>query len=200
MFLPLFSSHFGFIKSLKFYIILGLTLLIGVVPFYSPLFLTNYTDTIALWFSNFEFNAGLYNLIKEIAVNLDVKPWELIKIYGKVVPYIVISFVLLLTFIRKNKKLTVLINSMFWVMTLYYFLSSTVHPWYIVFLLGLSVFTDYRFPIIWSLVIILSYYAYSNPEFEENLGILLIEYIIVFVFMIYEIFRLKGLKLLIRKN
>lgn len=200
MFLPLFASYFGFYKSLKFYIILGLTLIIGVVPFYSPLFLTNYTDTIALWFSNFEFNAGFYNLIKEVAVYFDVKPWELIKAYGKVVPYIVISFVLLLTFIRENKKLAVLINSMFWVMLLYYFLSSTVHPWYIIFLLGLSLFTDYRFPIIWSLVIILSYFAYSNPEFEEHLGILFIEYITVFVFMIYEIFRLNGVRLLIRKN
>ena len=172
----------------------------GVLPFYSPLFLNNYADTVGLWFSNFEFNAGIYNLIKQIAIKFEAKPWELIKTYGKLIPYLMIGFVLVLTFLRDNKKLSVLINSMFWVLVLYYLLSSTVHPWYIIFLVGLSVFTDYRFPLAWSLVIILSYSAYENPEFKENLGFLFIEYFVVFGFMIYEIFKLKGQKLLIRKN
>ena len=200
MFLPLFISYFGFRKSMKFYIVLGLAILMGVLPFYSSEFLNNYANTVGLWFSNFEFNAGIYNLIKQIAIKFDVKPWELIKIYGKLVPYIMIGFVLLLTFLRDNKKMPILISSMLWVLVLYYFLSSTVHPWYIIFLVGLSVFTDYRFPLAWSVVIILSYSAYENPEFKENLGFLFIEYFVVFGFMIYEIFKLKGLKLLIRKN
>jgi len=200
MLLPLFITHFGSRKSIKFYIMLGLIILIGVLPFYSSEFINNYTDTVGLWFSNFEFNASIYNLIKQIAIKFDAKPWELIKTYGKLLPYIMIGFVLLLTFLRDNKKLSVLISSMFWVLVLYYFLSPTVHPWYIIFLVGLSVFTDYRFPLVWSLVIILSYSAYENPEFKENLGFILIEYFTVFVFMTYEIFKLKGQKLLIRKN
>lgn len=200
MFLPLLITYFGFRKSMKFYIVLGLAILMGVLPFYSSEFLNNYTNTVGLWFSNFEFNAGIYNLIKQIAIKFDAKPWELIKIYGKLVPYIMIGFVLLLTFLRDNKKMPILISSMLWVLVLYYFLSSTVHPWYIIFLVGLSVFTDYRFPLAWSVVIILSYSAYENPEFKENLGFLFIEYFVVFGFMIYEIFKLKGIKLLIRKN
>jgi hypothetical protein len=200
MFLPLFITYYGFKKSIKFYIVLGLIILIGVSPFYASEFINNYTDTIGLWFSNFEFNASIYNIIKQIAIKFDVKPWELIKTYGKIVPYIMIGFVLVLTFLRDNKKLSALISSMLWVLILYYFLSPTVHPWYIIFLLGLSVFTDYRFPLAWSLVIILSYSAYENPEFKENLGFLFIEYFTVFGFMVYEIIKLKGRKLLIRKN
>ena len=200
MFLPLFITYFGFRKSIKFYAALGIIILCCILPFYSTDFLNNYTNTVGLWFSNFEFNAGLYNIIKYIAVKFDAKPWELIKTYGKLVPYIMIGFVLLLTFLRDNKKLSVLISSMLWVLALYYFLSSTVHPWYIIFLVGLTVFTEYRFPLAWSLVIILSYSAYANPEIKENLGFLLIEYLIVFGFMAYEIYKLKGQKLLIRKN
>jgi len=200
MFLPLFITYYGFKKSIKFYIVLGLIILIGVSPFYASEFINNYTDTIGLWFSNFEFNASIYNIIKQIAIKFDVKPWELIKTYGKIVPYLMIGFVLLLTFLRDNKNLSVLISSMFWVLILYYFLSPTVHPWYIIFLVGLSVFTDYRFPLAWSLVIILSYSTYENPEFKENLGFLFIEYFTVFGFMVYEIIKLKGQKLLIRKN
>lgn len=200
MFLPLFITYFGFKNSMKFYIMLGLIILIGVLPFYSSEFINNYTDTVGLWFSNFEFNAGIYNIIKQIAIKFDAKPWELIKTYGKLVPYIMIGFVLLLTFLRDNKKLSVLISSMFWVLVLYYFLTPTVHPWYIIFLVGLSVFTDYRFPLAWSLVIILSYSAYENPEFKEDLGFLCIEYFVLYGFMVYEIFKLKGQNLLIRKN
>lgn len=200
MFLPLFITYFGFKQSIKFYLVLGLTILIGVLPFYTSDFINNYTATVGLWFSNFEFNASVYNIIKQLAVKFDAKPWELIKTYGKLVPYIIIGFVFILTFFRDNKKLTVLMSSMLWVLVLYYFLSATVHPWYIIFLVGIAVFTDYRFPLVWSLVIILSYSAYENPEFNENLGFLFVEYFIVFGFMAYEIFKLKGQNLLIRKN
>lgn len=200
MFLPLFVTYFGFMKSIKFYVALFITILLFLLPFYSIEFFNNYTNTVGLWFSNFEFNAGFYNIIKKIAVKFDAKPWELIKTYGKLVPYIMIGFVLLLTFFRNNKKLSVLISSMLWVLALYYFLSPTVHPWYIIFLVGLTVFTEYRFPLAWSLAIILSYSAYQNPDFKENLGFLLIEYLIVFGFLAYEIYKLKGQKLLIRKN
>jgi hypothetical protein len=72
-------------------------------------------------------------------------------------------------------------------LTLYYFMSSTVHPWYVVFLLGISIFTNYRFPLVWSFAVILSYYAYSNPDYKESLPLLAIEYILVMGYFIYEI-------------
>ncbi|MEO0903032.1 MAG: mannosyltransferase, partial [Bacteroidota bacterium] len=67
-------------------------------------------------------------------------------------------------------------------------LSSTVHPWYVIFLLTLTIFTEYKFPILWTLVVILSYWAYSNPDFTENLGLLTIEYLAVFALFIYELY------------
>ncbi|MBT8293921.1 MAG: mannosyltransferase, partial [Eudoraea sp.] len=82
MFLPLFVTYFGVMKSIKFYVALGITILLCLLPFYSMEFFNNYANTVGLWFSNFEFNAGLYNIIKQIAVKFDAKPWELIKTYG----------------------------------------------------------------------------------------------------------------------
>jgi hypothetical protein len=200
IFLPLFLKHLGFKKSAFFYLIVGATSLILLAPFLSSEFLTNYTDTIGLWFSNFEFNAGLYNGIKHIAIQFDVKPWKLIKTYGKITPYVIIILVLLFTFLRKNQKLLVLISSMLWILTIYYFLTTTIHPWYIVFLVLLTIFTQYKYALVWSLLIILSYYAYSQISFKENLGLLAVEYIAVYGFLIFELFRHKGQKLLFRKN
>ncbi len=200
LFLPLFISHLGIKKSAIFYGVTGGFLLICFFPFYSPQFIHNYTETIGLWFSNFEFNAGLYNLIKQLAMQFDVKPWELIKDYGKITPFLVILIVAAATFLRKNQNMGVLMGSMLLILSAYYFLASTVHPWYVIFLVLLAIYTDFRYPLVWSALIIMSYTAYANPDFKEDLALLFVEYFFVIGFLCYEIVRYKGQKLVIRKN
>lgn len=188
LFLPLFLNYLGWKKSLYFYVIVGATILLMVVPFYAPEFITNYSETIGLWFSNFKFNASIYNLTKSIGVHFfDAKPWEFIIAYGKTTPYLVITVVLLFTFFRKNQNLSTLLTSMLWALSFYLFVSTTVHPWYISFLVLLTIFTNYRYALIWSGLVILSYFAYSNPNYIEHLGLLAFEYIVVFTYMLYEI-------------
>ena len=200
MFLPLFLKHFGFKKSLQFYFIIGVVSLALLFPLYSSEFIDNYRETVGLWFTNFEFNASIYNIVKKIAIQFEVKPWELIKSYGKITPYITIAVVLLVTFLRKNQNIQVLLGSMLIILSSYYFLSTTVHPWYIIFLILLTIYTDMRFPLFWSATVILSYAAYSNTDNTENLVLLFFEYFIVFGFLAYEILRLKGSKILFHKN
>lgn len=175
MFLPLFLNYLGLKKSALFYLVVALVCAFLLLPFYSPEFIDNYSQTVGLWFSNFEFNAGPYNIVKKIAVNYDQKPWEFIKAYGDVTPYMTIAIVLLFGFFKVDKNLKNLITAMLWVLALYYFMSTTVHPWYIIFLLPLCIFSELRFPIIWSATIILSYYAYSQTDFKENLWLLAVE-------------------------
>lgn len=196
LFLPLFIKYFGFKKSIAFYtlVLLGCTALL--FPFYSSVFIGNYSETVGLWFSNFEFNASIYNVVKKIGVTyFEAKPWELIDTYGSFIQKVVVVIVLLLAFLRKNQKMESLITSMVFALACYYFLSTTVHPWYVVFLLGFSIFTDYRFPLLWSFTIILSYYTYSNPNYTENLGLLAIEYLLVIGFFIYEMIGSRPKKL-----
>lgn len=200
MFLPLFIKNLGIKKSALFYMVVLVTSLAIWAPFLSSDFLANYSKTLGLWFSNFEFNAGFYNVVKEIAVRFEAKPWELIKTYGKIIPYTIVGIVTLLTFVRKNQHLPTLISSMLWILTAYYVLAATVHPWYIIFLVLLTIFTEYRFSLVWSFLVFLSYYAYSQSDFKEHLGILSIEYIFVYGFLIFEFFRHYAQNLLFRKN
>ena len=187
LFLPLFLRFLGLKKSVLFYFVVTLTVLLLFFPFYTPDFLYNYGQTLSLWFSNFEFNAGLYHVVEKIALGWDAKPWEFISTYGSFTPFITICSVLLFTFLKKNEDLTTLLSSMMWVLAIYYFMATTVHPWYCVFLVLLAIFTKYRFALIWSAAVTLSYYAYSQPAFKESLWILAIEYISVFGFLGYEI-------------
>ncbi len=188
LFLPLFLNYLGLKKSILFYSIVATVSLLLLLPFYSADFFANYSETVGLWFSNFEFNASTYNVVKKIAVlYFDKKPWELIVSYGKITPYIIIGIVLCFSWFQKNQKLPLLITSMLWVLCIYYLVSATVHPWYLVFLVFLTLFTKFKFPILWSAFVILSYWAYSNPSYTEHLGILCIEYIAILSYMAYEI-------------
>ena len=201
LFLPLFLRHLRLKKSVIFYSLVGLSCLVFFLPFHSPQLLENYSQTIGLWFSNFEFNAGIYNLVKQVALSyFDAKPWILIKEYGTFVKVITILLILALTFLRKHKKSTELFSSMLIVLTVYYLLSSTVHPWYLTFLLGLGLFTNYRFTILWTAMVILSYFAYSQTDFKENLWLISLEYIAIIGFLGYEILKNHNIIALIRKK
>ena len=200
LFLPLFLRYFHWRKTVYFYLLTGAVSLLLLLPFYSPEFYSNYSKTVGLWFSNFEFNAGLYNGLKHIASQFDIKAWKLIKVYGKITPYLIIGTTLVFTFTLKKGNLNSLLKSMLWVLSIYYFLSTIIHPWYIVFLVLLTLFSEYRYSLFWSALVILSYSAYSTEGFNEQLWLLFIEYFVVFGFMIYEIIRLEGQKLIISKN
>ncbi len=200
MFLPLFFKSLGIKKGLVFNTIVIGIVLITLIPFYDPVFAAHYTKTLSLWFSNFEFNASIFNVVKSLGTQLDLKPWELIKTYGKIMPFIVIAWVGIITFARKNKEPLVLTSSMLLILTVYLLLSATVHPWYIISLVLLCLFTEFRFPLVWSATIILSYSAYANPDYEETMWLLIIEYLTVIGFLVYELFKRQGIKSLIPKN
>lgn len=136
-------------------------------------FVTNYTETVALWFQKFEFNASIYYLLREIGFG--ITGYNEIKLIGKVLPILVILYFLWLSLYRKPKDTSTLIRYMLLAFAAYLFMSTTVHPWYIATLLLLSVFTNYKFPLVWSFVIILSYLAYINinkADKSENLWII----------------------------
>ena len=76
---------------------------------------------------------------------------------------------------------------MLFAVTAYLLLSTTVHPWYLAIPLILSVFTEMKYVIVWTVVVMLSYYAYSNPEYQENLWLVTLEYITVFGFFFSDL-------------
>jgi len=176
------------INLIGFYTIVVLTTLLLFTPFFSSEFINNYTKTVALWFSDFEFNASIYYIARSIGYA--ITGYNEIAIIGKFIPLITIISVLGFTFLRKNNGVQQLIISMLFVTTLYYFTSTTIHPWYITTLVFLSVFTNYKFPIVWSIMLVISYFAYAN-NYNENLWLIALEYLSVYTFFVWEVFYLK---------
>ncbi|WP_445734505.1 mannosyltransferase [Mariniflexile sp.] len=175
----------GMTNLFVFYIITILTTLLLFAPFYSEAFISNYSKTVALWFQKFEFNASLYYIARYIGYLF--RGYNEIAVIGKTIPILVVLFVLIISFFRKNKSTVQLITNMLLVLSFYYFTATTVHPWYIATLLILSVFTNYKFPLVWSFAIILSYLAYMNTNNTENLWMIGLEYLIVYSVFIWEV-------------
>ena len=189
--LPLFLNKLGWKKSIRFYVTIGGGFLLLFLPFLSGDFIKNYSTTIGLWFSKFEFNASIYYALQwVIEKTSDV---ELIHSMG----IIVVSFLGLqigYQLIQNKSKTTELILMIMWVLSSYYFISTTVHPWYIISLLLLSIFTNYKFVRIWSYTLIFSYFAYNQSSVNENGLILCLEYIPVLSVLAWEFFKPQRFK------
>ena len=195
LFLPLFFQWFtkkessikhGIVCLNAFYgIIIGTTILL-FLPFYSSDLIANYMNSVGLWFRNFEFNASFYYIAREIGYWF--RGYNEIAIIGKISPVLTILFLGFITFFRRNVHPKELITALLFGLSFYYFTTTTMHPWYLATLILLSVFTKYRFTIVWSLAIILSYQAYANLPWKENLWFVGLEYVIVYGYLIWELF------------
>jgi alpha-1,6-mannosyltransferase len=191
--LPLFFQWFvkkqnpfnGIKKLIVFYLIISVVTLALLLPFLSMEFITNYSKSVGLWFGTFEFNASIYYLAR--AVGFATTGYNEIAIITIILPIISILVILGFSLIKTNTALPELISSMLFVLTCYLFLSTTVHPWYIATLVILCIFTDYKFPLVWSIVIVLSYFAYTKPDNAENMWIIGLEYGVVFTVLFWEI-------------
>lgn len=172
-------------KLISFYSIIFLVTILLFLPFFSIEFIENYSKSVGLWFSTFEFNASFYYLFREIGYLF--RGYNEIAIIGKITAICTIIFLIIITICRDNKTYLNLIISMLFGISFYYIFSSTVHPWYMATPLLLGVFTKYKFPIIWTFIVILSYQAYANFQSKENLWLIAFEYILLFSYIIYEI-------------
>lgn len=199
LFLPLFLKYFTNEKTQKvleifgvsikklvgFYSVIGFTVILTFLPFLSSEFIQNFSSTIGLWFQNFEFNASVYYIIRW--VGFQVVGWNIIGTTGKILPVLVLLLVLAIAFFRKNKTSQELMTGMLFAVSIYFLLSTTVHPWYIATPLLLSVFTKYKFPIVWSFMVMLSYSAYGENGFDEKLWLVALEYLVAIVVALWEI-------------
>lgn len=189
------TDEFPLKRLFTFYAVVAGTVIFTFIPFHSSQFIQHFLSTIALWFQSFEFNASVYYIIRWIGFR--IVGWNVIGIVGKILPILVLLFVLGLAYLspptkRKGRSRTrlVLLTSMLFASCFYFLMSTTVHPWYLATPLLLSAFTRYKFVIVWTLLVFLSYSSYGVDGFKENLWLVALEYLVVISFAIWEIFYL----------
>ncbi len=184
IFLPLYLRRLGMRQVFYFYGLTTLAILLLFLPLLSQELIAGMSSSLELYFQKFEFNASIYYIVREIGYTL--KGYNIIAAAGQWLAIITLLLIVLFTGMERNKHI---FAAFLWINLIYLLLSTTVHPWYIIPLVAFSVFTSYRFAIIWSLLIFFSYAGYSLHGFEERLWITAFEYIVVLGILAYEIYR-----------
>ena len=187
IFLPLLIKRLGWLKSITFYTIVGATLIVLFLPFYSIDLIPNFFSSLRLYFQTFEFNASLYFLLRWLGYQ--ITGYNVIATLGVILAIAISLTIILIAIKEKTVTWLSLFQGMLMCLTAYFLLATTVHPWYITSLVLISLFTGYRYPVVWSVVIILSYAAYRTVPYSQNLWLVAVEYVIVLSCMGYELFR-----------
>ncbi len=145
----------------------------------------NFGESLDLYFRTFEFNASLYYIARWIGQG--IVGYNLIAYIGPLLAVFTIIIIGLNSWYAK-KELSAyrFISLLLWLYVIYLFLSTTVHPWYLSLPIFLTLFTRFRFPLLWSLLIVLSYSHYQHGAYQEHYGLIALEYIIVFGAFLWE--------------
>ena len=183
--LPIMIKKFELKKKIKFLISFLIFSTVIWTPYLNLKLFANYFNTIMLWFNKFEFNASIFYLIRELGFYF--KGYNIIQEFSIFSILFLISAILFFSYFRKNNSIKEVLISQLFLLTFYFFISTTVHPWYITSLVCIGLLTPYFYPIIWSGLILLTYSSYGAFGFEEKPIVIIFEYITVFCLFLIEI-------------
>lgn len=168
-----------------FYGITGATIVVLTIPILTEGLISGMTESIGLYFQRFEFNASVYYAMRYLGYQLT--GYNQIQVIGKILAVVTFTSIMAFSLSPKGKKLE-LPEAFMWIFLIYFSFANIVHPWYTTTLLALSVFTKYRFPVVWTFMIFFTYVGYHANGYNENLWIVGIEYVILFLVVGVEIF------------
>lgn len=139
-----------------------------------------FINSLELYFRTFEFNASIYYVFREIGIFFT--GYNPINSLGPLLSFFYILIAISLLLKNRDRRYIISITGLSIILWMVYlFLSTTIHPWYLLPIIGLSMLTQMKSPLIWSAVIPLSYMHYYNGSFQENYYLIFLEYSIVFI-------------------
>jgi alpha-1,6-mannosyltransferase len=175
-------------KQLKIMVFgFSITLALFATPFLDPWFFSTYSESVGLWFSNFEFNAGIYRVVKELGALFGVQDWQMIRFYGKA--HSLVILVLALKFTWECDRFSKVLDKSYLLLLIYLLTAPTIHPWYLITLIALGAISKHPSATLWSLTIILSYIAYKMNPIELPLWLVALQFIPVVMSLINFSFR-----------
>jgi hypothetical protein len=189
LFLPLMVRHLGWKKAVFYSVLTGGITLVFFLPLLTEDIVSGLSTSLRYYFQRFEFNASIYYLLRELGYF--VFGFNIIQFSGPVLGLMATVIIMIISFRNLPHKFsgTVdagLFNGMLWCLLVYLLFTTILHPWYIITLLAICIFTPYRFPVVWTGMIFLTYEGYSIRGFNENLLLIAFEYIVMTAYLLYE--------------
>ena len=186
MLLPAVWKWLGWQKGVRFIILFAL---FSVVLF-SPLLavLPNILDSLDLYFRQFQFNASVYYLIR--LLGFWHGGWDIGEYSGPFLGLLTLIGVNVLALRgRTGDSAHAIARTLMLSLFLYLSLAAVVQPWYVAVPMVFSLFTRYRFLILWSGLVALSYSHYDGGQFQEHYWLIALEYVFVWKQLVGEEYR-----------
>jgi hypothetical protein len=160
--LPLFMQWKGIVIAMRFWILTVVFSGFILSFFLWPSVISNFFQSIQLYFSNFEFNASIFALLQWGGQFI----WghETIGIVGPWLSRMSALIIVLLALRQPMKNDHKFFTFALAAYTVFLACSTTVHPWYIIVPMGIMVFTRYRFYWVWSYFVLWSYAFYEIQQ------------------------------------
>ena len=182
---PLWLKYWKKNKLISFFLISGFLMLLLLFPLTIGNGLTGFWNSLRLYQSNFEFNASVYYLLREVfSFFLGYNP---IAYLGPALNLMTLIGILVFVYFWKIDHPINLAEGIVWIYLIFLLLQPVVHPWYLIPAFGVSVLTKNKVFLIWTFLVFLSYAAYRHPEVKESWVLLSVEYGAVFGYLGYKI-------------
>ncbi len=176
LFLPIVWTHLGWRAGLRFVTLFAVFCAALFWPLLDLEVLTNMAGSLNLYFQQFAFNASAYYVLCEVVQVFAPPTLDVGRTLGPILGIVVFVGVLVLAFWKRKQTTQVFHQNLLLASTLYLALATTVHPWYIALPFGLGLLTSWRFSLVWTGAAFLSYSHYSGGDFQENYGLIVLEY------------------------
>lgn len=182
--LPLLLRRLAWQQLWRFGLALAAGLALLFAPFLSLELIENIGRSLNLYFRSFEFNASVYYVVR--AAGKWLTGYNQIALLGPALALLTATGGLLLAGTERRPTWVTLPRALLLLLTLYFLLATTVHPWYLAPLVLLSCFTRARYALVWSGMAVLSYAAYRTTAYTENLWLVALEYTIVLAVLLLD--------------
>jgi hypothetical protein len=182
MLLPFTTREISFRKWMVWgFLTIASTSMVFMIAFRTS---TGWIDSVRLWFTSFEFNASVYYVVRFLGELW--KGYNPVAIIGPLMlGMIIFSAGVLWYFYHWRRRLTML-QAMLFMLTAYFLLSTTVHPWYLGILLVVGILSGYTYPVAWTFLVFLSYSHYHHEMFDENYLLIAVEYFLLVFWLVVE--------------
>ena len=184
MFLPIIWKWGKAGKTWMTAVIMSLTLIF--LPFFLLVFTQGFFESLDLYFRKFEFNAGLYCFLRWLG--FVISGYNLIQYLGPLLGLSALVGILQVSWraplwIAQGATFAELLLA---IVIMYVFSVTTLHPWYLIMPLSVSLLTRFRFVWIWSYLIVWSYTFYDGGLFAEDYSVIWVEYGVVAAVLWWE--------------
>jgi hypothetical protein len=184
MLLPWLWLRCDRLQKKVFFTQLGVWLLVIFCPLLIAPGLWGMGKSVGLYFQNFEFNASVYFLIREL-VSL-YTGYNAIAWIGPVLGFLAAMCICTLAYLWRRLPLSDVGRFGLAAWTIYLLLATTVHPWYAVGPLFFGLFTGRIYTVFWSWLVLFSYTLYGNLENTQWNAWIFLEYLLLGGMMLGE--------------